>query len=307
MPGYSHRVTNGASGSSQGTGNADSDKRPANNIFVIVIGVVLAIVIGLALFASLINLWPAVDNATTTGASTAKSTEYHVRLFFATETVTVNSSTALLLLVIIVGALGSLVHAATSFADFVGNRRFYSSWIVWYLMRLVVGSALAVLLYFAFRGGLFSGSAQSTAVNPYGLAALAGLAGLFSKQATDKLREVFTTLFRVQAGEGDAQRKDDLANPVPVLTRVDPNSINVGEPNPKLTIYGDHFIDGTTNVSVNGIALKPTIVSAQELVVTPSAEMVSEEQSLTITVANGGPGGGQAPEVLAVVVAKPPE
>ncbi len=85
---------------------------------------VLAIVIGLALFASLTNLWPAADNATTTGASTAKSTEYHVRLFFATETVTVNPrATALLLLVIIVGALGSLVHAATSFADFVGNRR----------------------------------------------------------------------------------------------------------------------------------------------------------------------------------------
>lgn len=307
MPGYSHRVTNGASGSSQGRGHADSDKRPANNIWVIAVGTVLAIVIGVALFASLINLWPAVDNATTTGASAAKSTEYHVRLFFATVKVTVNSSTALLLLVIIVGALGSLIHAATSFADFVGNRRFYSSWIVWYLMRLVVGSALAVLLYFAFRGGFFSGSAQSTAVNPYGLAALAGLAGLFSKQATDKLREVFTTLFRVQAGEGDGQRKDDLANPVPVLTRVDPKSINVGEPNPKFIIYGDHFIDGATTVSVNGITLKPTIVSAQELEVTPSAEMVSKEQFLTITVANGEPGGGQAPAVLTVVVVKPPE
>ena len=106
-------------------------------------------------------------------------------------------------LVVIAGALGSLIHATTSFADYVGNRRFHSSWTAWYMVRLIVGTALALLLYFAFRGGFFSGSAQSNAVNPYGIAALAGLAGLFSKQATDKLREVFETLFRVSRIHGE--------------------------------------------------------------------------------------------------------
>jgi hypothetical protein len=43
----------------------------------------------------------------------------------------------------------------------------------------------------------------------YGIAAISGLVGLFSKQATDKLREVFDTAFRVNKG-GDSERADNL-------------------------------------------------------------------------------------------------
>jgi hypothetical protein len=175
------------------------------------IGVVLLIAFGLSLMASLINLWPAIERGTgSTAASTGASST--ARLFFGLVTVRLSASTALLVLVVIAGALGSLVHAATSFADYAGNRRFYSSWIVWYLVRPVVGASLALLLYFAIRGGFFSGSSQTSSVDPYGMAALAGLAGLFSKQATDKLREVFETLFHVSSKAGDAQREDDLTN-----------------------------------------------------------------------------------------------
>jgi len=48
------------------------------------------------------------------------------------------------------------------------------------------------------RGGLIGGSTGADALSPYGVAAIAGLAGLFSKQATDKLREVFENLFRTE-------------------------------------------------------------------------------------------------------------
>jgi hypothetical protein len=41
---------------------------------------------------------------------------------------------------------------------------------------------------------------------------LGGLVGLFSKQATDKLAEVFETLFRTEPGHGDDTREDSLAN-----------------------------------------------------------------------------------------------
>jgi hypothetical protein len=44
-------------------------------------------------------------------------------------------------------------------------------------------------------------------LSPYGVAAVAGLAGLFSKQATDKLREVFETLFKTE-------KVTDRANPL---------------------------------------------------------------------------------------------
>ena len=101
-----------------------------------------------------------------------------------------------LCLVAIVGALGAYIHLATSFTEFLGNRNFYASWKWWYGLRPFIGSALAIMVYFAVRGGLVSGSAGASNLSPYGIGAMAGLAGMFSKQATDKLREVFENLFK---------------------------------------------------------------------------------------------------------------
>lgn len=101
-----------------------------------------------------------------------------------------------IMIAVLSGALGSYIHAATSFVDYLGNRRFVSSWTWWYLLRSFIGVALALLVYFAARGGLIAASTGAGNLSPYGVAAIAGLAGLFSKQATDKLRKVFETLFK---------------------------------------------------------------------------------------------------------------
>ena len=92
--------------------------------------------------------------------------------------------------------------------DFVGNRRFVGSWTWWYLLRPFIGVALALLIYFAVRGGLIAASTGAGGLSPYGVAAIAGMAGLFSKQATDKLREVFETLFKT---DHPPERDDQLA------------------------------------------------------------------------------------------------
>jgi len=123
-------------------------------------------------------------------------------------------STQLLLLVIIIGALGSSVHAATSFASFVGNRTIVKSWYWWYILRPFIGMALALVFYFVVRGGFLSVGADSSAINLYGIAALAGLVGMFSKQATDKLRELFDNIFKTK--QGDELRKDKLDENLPV-------------------------------------------------------------------------------------------
>jgi hypothetical protein len=60
------------------------------------------------------------------------------------------------------------------------------------------------------RGGLFAPGSYSGAVNPYGMAAVSGLVGMFSKQATDKLGELFGTMFRTAT---DAERTDKLSPP----------------------------------------------------------------------------------------------
>jgi hypothetical protein len=116
--------------------------------------------------------------------------------------------TRYLLIVIISGALGSYIHLATSFADYVGNQRLVGTWIWWYLLRPFIGMALAVLLYFAARGGILTGNA-SQSLNPYGIAAIAGMAGMFSKQATDKLREIFENLFKTERPVDRANKLKD--------------------------------------------------------------------------------------------------
>jgi hypothetical protein len=118
----------------------------------------------------------------------------------------------LVLLVILTGALGSCVHATTSFVTYKGNKRFESSWCWWYVLRPFIGMALALIFYFVIRGGilLLTSETQTGKINEYGIAAVSGIVGLFSKNAIDKLRELFDTMFKMGAGGGDEERKDKL-------------------------------------------------------------------------------------------------
>ena len=63
---------------------------------------------------------------------------------------------------------------------------------------------LGLAIYFVMRAGLI-GSAGD--VNPYGLVSMGLLGGWFSKTTTDKLQEVFETLFKT---DQDAERTDKL-------------------------------------------------------------------------------------------------
>lgn len=91
------------------------------------------------------------------------------------------------------GALGSYLHLATSFVDYAGNRSLVQSWAWWYFLRPGIGASLAVVVYFVLRAGLITGAGDSATanLNPYGVASVSALSGMFSKQATEKLREVF--------------------------------------------------------------------------------------------------------------------
>ncbi|MFD8480646.1 hypothetical protein [Kitasatospora sp. NPDC059673] len=125
------------------------------------------------------------------------------------------SNTAMLIAVLAASGLGSFVHAATSFATYAGNRQLLPSWLPWYLLRTAIGGALALLVYFLLRGGLFANGTDGTATNPYGFAGIAGLCGLFSKQATDKLREIFDTVLTTRDGAGDDERDDKIQPTAP--------------------------------------------------------------------------------------------
>jgi hypothetical protein len=214
----------------------------------------------------------------------------------------------LMLIVLFTGALGSFIHAATSFVDFVGNKRFVPSWTGWYLMRPFIGAALALLLYFVVRGGFITGTALSDTsseaasfINPFGMAALAGLAGLFTKQATDKLNEVFTTLFHPSAGEGDSKRTDKLTPQVPRIDKIDPAQVAKGTRGCVLTITGANF-STTATVCLDSTELTPKATSPTQVTVELPPAIADAPKAYALTVKNrvGNGGSISQPQVFTV-------
>jgi len=122
-----------------------------------------------------------------------------VQLLWGFVNFTVSSETQMILVVILTGALGSYVHAATSFVNFTGTRSIVASWRWWYVLRPFIGSALALGFFFVVRAGFFAPSAGTTNFNLVGFAAMSFLVGMFTRQATAKLAELFDTMFRVRS------------------------------------------------------------------------------------------------------------
>ena len=118
----------------------------------------------------------------------------------------------LLLLVLLAGALGSYIHAATSYVDFAGNRKLLSSWAWWYILRPFIGMVLSLIFYLVLRSGLLIVQTETSTLKPFSILAFAALSGMFSKQVIDKLRELLDTFFRVRVEDkkDEYHREDKL-------------------------------------------------------------------------------------------------
>jgi hypothetical protein len=160
---------------------------PATNLWIFGFGDYL-VILNLLLLYLLLRLWP--------GQIPMKTDHLPVTLIPGFLVIDVWTEVRFLALVAVAGAFGSYIHLATSFVDFAGNRQLMKGWEWWYVLRPFIGSTLAVIVYFAIRGGLIAGASGAENLSPYGISALAGLTGLFSKQATEKLKEIFENLFK---------------------------------------------------------------------------------------------------------------
>jgi hypothetical protein len=168
------------------------------------------IVMSVLLTYFVLSLWHIVD------LSKEKIWESNAPLFI--ENFIITPEMRLILLVVFAGALGSYIHSATSFATYKGNKSLVDSWFWWYILRPFIGMTLALIFYFTVRGGFLLLSTNSDVMNmsPFGIGAISGLVGMFSKQATDKLSEVFTNLFQTAKGKGDDERSNKLGEMKPV-------------------------------------------------------------------------------------------
>ncbi len=243
------------------------------------------LVLSAFLIYTLAAFWPSGE-VTQQQAGNTIVTDWDPNVTWLGKSFQLPTETRLLWIVVLAGALGSYIHTVTSFATFVGNRTFSGTWIWWYLLRPPIGVSLALLFYFAVRGGFLSSGAVGSDVSPYGVAALAGLVGMFSKQAADKLRETFDNLFRTAQGQGDDQRRDKLHGSEPVITALDPVSLPANRAEASVTVKGRNFSAAVVG-AVDGVARPTEFRSESELVVRLQPEDTASPGTLDITVRAG--------------------
>ncbi len=111
----------------------------------------------------------------------------------------------LLLLVLLSGALGSILHDLRSVYWYVGNRSLVKSWLAMFIVLPFAGATLALIFYLVVRGGFFSPQSSFKETSPFGFAAFAALIGMFSPQAVLKLKEVAETLLTKPGAGANAQ------------------------------------------------------------------------------------------------------
>lgn len=209
----------------------------------------------------------------------------------------------LMLVVMVVGALGSVVHAARAFAVYIGRGSYKESWTWWYFLRVPTGAALALLVYFVLKAGLITGNpiAEQNAasnVNIYGFAALAALAGLFSNQAFQKLEETFNTFFRTATKAGEFSSG-------PVVASVSRAFVGATGEGLIVTVRGRNF-DADVKARINDKDRQIKSWTATELKVELNSEDVKQPGQLKLLTFVPKDKGGGEDEAQIDVVVRPP-
>ena len=207
-----------------------------------------------------------IDQSATTTSTTTKRGRWKEGITLFGYAFRLHGEARMLVIVLVGGAIGAMIHAIQSFIQFVGFRKFLTSWIWWYLMRAPIGATLALVFYFALRGGLLAGGGGvAEQLSVAGVAALSALVGLFTEQAVRKLSDVFDTLFASKEKEFEADGLHDHLTPRPEIKELRPAVINAGTAEQMLTVQGRNFTR-PCEIRIDGTARQTEFGSRTELV-----------------------------------------
>jgi len=222
----------------------------------------------------------------------------------------IHINTLLLILVAFGGFLGNMIYIAASFTTYVGSGKFRKSWTLWYFVKPFSAAALAITLYFVFRGGFLNMSDASSNINIYGLMTLSLMAGLFTDRTTLKLKELFDVLLKPKE-----ERPDALENNLPKVAAVKADPLEAGKP-VLITLSGTQLDKEKATITIEGQALtatpeiKPDSISftytlpdelkdKTSLTLSIKFEKAKEPQTFPLTVktagTNGADNGAQEP------------
>ncbi len=165
----------------------------------------------------------------------------------------------LIILVMLMGALGALLAASRSLANFVGNKSFAPRWSLYYLLRPLFGAGLATIVFFGYRIGAVTGLKDTSPADPFAAAFVAGIVGLFADTVLQKLKDTIDALLPA---------KDDRHDKIAAAATVPSISSAQGFHSTKqMTVKGQGFVRGAT-VTVNSQNRSVTFVDTTQLRVT---------------------------------------
>lgn len=97
----------------------------------------------------------------------------------------------MMLLVFLAAALGGLVHVLRSLYWYRGQQKLMTNWVPMYVLLPFAASALGFVFYLVIRAGIY----EPTPGTSYLLVGLGALVGMFSIQATEKLKSIAEGIF----------------------------------------------------------------------------------------------------------------
>jgi len=242
----------------------------------------LATGVGLILLAEMILLLaflvPFMVAASAAGATRSAA------LHFLGMSGAVSRPSAFIILSLVGGAIGGTLHGLASLTAHVADGDFDRRWTMWYLLNPVIGAALAATFLFVLQAGL-GGQAASTAApaSLYGIAAFATLAGLFSRNALEKLKQIFDVAF-ASGGEPGSKKPTVVA---PTIGSVTPQAVTAGGAYAQVVIAGDGFTEGSV-VEVDGRQVPAATVEARSISVVLPGQLLAQQRVLPLRVRSPG-------------------
>lgn len=188
-------------------------------------------------------------------------------------------------LVAAAGALGACLQAVTSFAGYVGNRKFTTDWALWYVSRPPIGATMAVIFLPLVGAGLIPENAENVPSFAYSLISLGILVGMFSKNAADKLADVFDALM---TSSRDENRGGKLVVDTPQVLSLTPSTITAGTTVLRLQASGSGFAEATV-ILVNGQPRQTAYQDTRTLFFTLDPSDVATAGTLSITARTPAP------------------
>lgn len=162
------------------------------------------VIIGIGSVIAIIGIWPHLKE------NVSANKDCPVHWLYKT------SDQVLFILAFLAGIIGSATHGISSLMDFRGNRRLFRSWSLWYFALPIVGGMVAIVFYITVRAGFIAGNGGTETINPFGIASVSVMVGLFTDKATTKLAEVFDTMFKVTTKPREGALDNSAAKEKPI-------------------------------------------------------------------------------------------